>query len=161
MEEREALRREHDALAAGLAEALEKVAPTLETARGLVATLPGSSFDPGKAALRAATRVTIGKLAGILLMLPKHNVRIEGYTDSAGNAAANRKLSEDRARNVADLLREEGIPEERIAFEGYGAANPVAPNTTSDGRALNRRVEIIVAKGTIEAAPREAEAPTK
>ena len=161
MEEREALRREHDALAAGLADALGKVAPTLETARGLVATLPGSSFDPGKAALRAAARVTIGKLAGILLMLPKHNVRIEGYTDSAGNPAANRKLSEDRARNVADLLREEGIPEERIAFEGYGAENPVAPNTTSDGRALNRRVEIIVAEGTIEAAPREAEAPAK
>ena len=93
VEEREALRRERDALAAGLADALEKVAPTLETARGLVATLPGTSFDPGKAALRAAARVTIGKLAGILLMVPEHNVRIEGYTDSAGNAAANRKLS--------------------------------------------------------------------
>ena len=160
-EEREALRREHDALAAGLADALGKVAPTFETARGLVATLPGSSFDPGKAALRAATRVAIGKLAGILLMLPKHNVRIEGYTDSAGNAAANRKLAGDRARNIAGLLRDEGIPDERIAFEGYGAENPVAPNTTADGRALNRRVEIIVAEGTIEAAPREAEAPAK
>ena len=53
-EEREALRRERDALAAGLADALETVAPTLETARGLVVTLPGSSFDPGKSAPRAA-----------------------------------------------------------------------------------------------------------
>ena len=160
VEERAALRRERDALAAGLADALEKIAPTLETARGLVATLPGTSFDPGKAALRAAARVTIGKLAGILLMVPEHNVRIEGYTDSTGNAAANRKLSADRARNVADLLREQGIPDERISFEGYGAANPVAPNATADGRALNRRVEIIVAKGTIEAAPTEVEATT-
>ncbi|MBK9090914.1 MAG: OmpA family protein [Holophagales bacterium] len=161
VQEREALRRERDALAAGLADALEKVAPALETARGLVATLPGTSFDPGKAALRAASRVTVGKLAGILLMLPEHNVRIEGYTDSAGNAAANRKLSADRARNVADLLREQGIPDERIAFEGYGAANPVAPNATADGRALNRRIEIIVAKGTIEAAPMDVEATAK
>lgn len=161
MEEREALRRERGALAAGLADALGKVAPTLEAARGLVVTLPGSSFDPGKAALRIAARVTVGKLAGILLMVPGHNVRVEAYTDSAGNAAANRKLAGDRARTVADLLREEGIPEERIAFEGYGAANPVASNSTSDGRALNRRVEIIVAEGTIEAAPKDAEAPAK
>ncbi len=160
-EERAALRRERDALAAGLADALEKVAPTLETARGLVATLPGTAFDPGKAALRPAARVTIGKLAGILIMVPEHNVRIEGYTDSAGNAAANRKLSADRARIVADLLREQGIPDERVAFEGYGAANPVAPNTTADGRALNRRIEIIVAKGTIESAPMDVEATPK
>ncbi len=161
MKERGALRRERDALAAGLADALGKVAPTLETARGLVVTIPGSSFDPGKAALRVSTRVTIGKLAGILLMIPGHNVRIEGYTDSAGNATANRKLAEDRARNVADLLREQGIPDERIAYQGYGAENPVAPNTTADGRALNRRVEIIVAEGMIEAAPKEVEASAK
>jgi outer membrane protein OmpA-like peptidoglycan-associated protein len=160
-EEREALRRERDALAAGLADALGKVAPTLETARGLVATLPGNSFDPGKAVLRPAARVAIGKLAGILLVLPKHNVRIEGHTDTTGNPAASRRLSEDRARNVADLLRDEGIPGERIVFEGYGAENPVAANTTSAGRALNRRVEIVVAEGTIEAAPREAEAQPK
>jgi len=159
--ERETLRRERAAVAAGLADALDKVAPTLETARGLVVTLPGSSFDPGKASLRPAARVTIGKLAGILLMVPEKNVRIEGYTDSTGNAASNRRLSADCARNIADLLREEGILGERIVFEGYGAGNPVAPNTTSDGRALNRRVEIVVAEGTIEAAPREAEAPPK
>jgi outer membrane protein OmpA-like peptidoglycan-associated protein len=161
LSEREALRRERNALAAGLADALDKVAPTLETARGFVVTLPGSSFDPGKAALRGTARVALGKLAGILLMLPEHSVRIEGYTDSAGNAAANRKLSEDRARNIAGLLRDEGIPDERIAFEGYGADNPVASNKTADGRALNRRVEIIVAEGTIEPAPREVEAPAK
>ena len=48
-----------------------------------------------------------------------------------------------------------------MAFEGYGAENPVAPNTTADGRARNRRVEIIVAEGEIEAASKEAEAPAK
>ena len=159
--ERTALQRERDALSARLAGALDKVAPTLETARGFVVTLPGSSFEPGKGGLRIAARVTIGKLAGVLLMLPERNVRIEAYTDSTGSAAANRKLSGDRARTVADLLREEGIPDERIAFEGYGAANPVAPNTTADGRALNRRLEIIVAEGTIKAALREEKAPPK
>jgi outer membrane protein OmpA-like peptidoglycan-associated protein len=123
--------------------------------------LPGASFDAGKATIRPAARVTLGKLAGILLMVPELNVRIEGYSDSGGNAAANRKLTEDRARNAADFLSEQGVAGERIVFVGYGADNPVAPNTTSEGRSLNRRVEIILAEGTIEEAPRESGAPAK
>lgn len=151
--EKEALRRERDALAARLGGALEKVAATTKTARGMVVNLEGISFDTGKATLKPDTRVTIGKLAGILLMIPELNIRIEGHTDSTGTAATNVKLSADRARAVFALLRDQGIDEGRMAFEGYGSTSPVAPNTTADGRAQNRRVEIIVAEGEIRPAP--------
>jgi outer membrane protein OmpA-like peptidoglycan-associated protein len=161
-EEKAALRRERDALAARLGGALEKVASTTKTARGLVVNLPGISFDTGKATLKPATRVTLGKLAGILLMIPDLNIRVEGHTDLTGRAETNRKLSGERARNVADLLREQGISGDRMVFEGYGAENPVASNTSAAGRAENRRVEIVVAEGTIEAAPKgPVETPAK
>ena len=119
-------------------------------------TSRGSPFDTGKATLKPDTRVTIGKLAGILLMIPDLNIRIEGYTDSTGQAATNMKLSAERAKNVFGLLREQGIDEARMAYEGYGAENPIAPNDTAEGRSKNRRVEIIVAEGQIQAAPKAA-----
>mgnify|MGYP001767179235 CR=1 FL=1 len=154
--EKAALQKERDALAARLGGALDKVASTTKTARGMVVNLEGISFDTGKATLKPDTRVTIGKLAGILLMIPELNIRIEGYTDSTGQAATNMKLSTERAKNVFGLLREQGIDEARMAYEGYGAENPIAANDTAEGRAKNRRVEIIVAEGQIQAAPKAA-----
>jgi outer membrane protein OmpA-like peptidoglycan-associated protein len=156
--EKAALQKERDALAARLGGALEKVASTTKTARGMVVNLEGISFDTGKATLKPDTRVTVGKLAGILLMIPDLNIRIEGYTDSTGQAATNMKLSAERAKNVFGLLREQGIDEARMAYEGYGAENPIAANDTAEGRAKNRRVEIIVAEGQIQAAPKAAPA---
>ncbi len=157
--EKAALQKERDALAARLGGALDKVASTTKTARGMVVNLEGISFDTGKATLKPDTRVTIGKLAGILLMIPELNIRIEGYTDSTGKADANLKLSSERAKNVFGLLRDQGIPETRMAYEGYGSENPIAPNDTTAGKAKNRRVEIIVAEGQIQAAPKAAPAP--
>lgn len=158
-EEKAALQRERDALAARLGGALEKVAETRKSARGLVVNLPGISFDTNRATLKPGTRVTLGKLSGILLMLPDLNIRVEGYTDSTGKAATNRKLSAERARNVFGFLRELGIAETRMAWEGYGPENPVAANDTAQGRAKNRRVEIVVAEGKIEGAPRSEARP--
>lgn len=155
-EEKAALERERAEFAARVAPALEKVAPTTAAPFGLVLTFPGTSFDSGRATLAPSARVALGKLAGILLMAPDRNVRVEAHTDSSGSPAANRKLSEERARVVARFLEEQGVAPERISFEGYGPDLPVAPNKTAEGRALNRRVEIVVAAGTIEPAPREA-----
>lgn len=143
-ERQAALEAERAALASQLESALGKVAPTTRSERGLVVSLSGTSFENGRSALTPGARVTIGKLSGILLMSPGLNVRVEGHTDSGGSAAANRKLSSDRARIVADLLREQGIDAGRLAFEGYGSDRPVAPNTTAAGRAMNRRVEIVL-----------------
>lgn len=139
-----ALEEERAAFAARLESALGKVAPTERSERGLVVSLAGASFETGRSALTPAARVTVGTLSGILLMNPGLNVRIEGHTDSGGSAAVNRRLSRERARIVADLLREQGIEGERLAFEGYGSDRPVAPNTTAAGRAMNRRVEIVL-----------------
>ncbi len=160
-QEQAALKKERDALASRLGGALERVAETKKTARGLVVNLPGISFDTGKATLKPDTRVTLGKLSGILMMLPDLNIRVEGYTDSTGSAATNQKLSSERAMNVFAFLRELGIAETRMAYEGYGPENPVAPNDSADGRAKNRRVEIVVAEGKIEAAPKTAPAPAE
>lgn len=149
------LEREHAGVLSRLGPALESIGPTEATPRGFVVTLPGTSFETGRAALAPAARAAVGALAGILLMVPDRNVRVEAHTDSSGSPAANRRLSEERARTVANLLRERGVAEERIAFEGYGPDLPLAPNDTAEGRARNRRVEIVVGEGTIEAAPVE------
>ena len=156
--EKEKLQAERDALAARLGGALSKVADTKNTARGQMLNLPDILFDVNKATLKTELQVIIGKLAGILLMVPDLNVRVEGFTDSSGSLDTNMKLSEARAKAVADLLTKQGVDAKRVTFGGYGPQNPVAPNETKEGRAKNRRVEIIVKEGAIEATKVEAPA---
>ena len=151
--EREKLQGERDALAKRLSGALSKVADTKDSARGVILSLSsGILFDVNKAELKAAAQVALAKLAGIMLMLPDTNLRIEGYTDSSGKDETNIRLSKDRALSVFSFLKDQGIAEARMKYEGYGPANPVAPNDTQDGRAKNRRVEIVVAEGEIKPA---------
>lgn len=78
---------------------------------------------------------------------PLARLRITGYTDGDGDAELNKRLSLNRAHVVRDRLVGSGIPAERIDAEGLGAANPVADNLTSKGKALNRRVEVHVIQG--------------
>ena len=155
----EELGREREVFAGRLADALGKVATTEETPRGLVVVIPGASFEAGRSALTAAGRTAIGTLAGILLMVPEKNVRVEGHSEPTKNVQAARKLADERARTVADLLREQGVAGERIAFEGYGADRPVASNATAEGRTANRRLEIVVAEGAIAPPPPLEPAP--
>lgn len=70
-------------------------------------------------------------------------VVVEGYTDSIGSDAYNMKLSERRAETVRDFMVSKGISPTRITTRGFGKANPIASNKTAEGRAENRRVEII------------------
>ncbi len=71
-------------------------------------------------------------------------VTVAGYTDNAGDAVANQLISKARAQAAADALVKRGLPAERVAAAGYGAASPIADNATPDGRAANRRVVILV-----------------
>jgi outer membrane protein OmpA-like peptidoglycan-associated protein len=71
------------------------------------------------------------------------SVRIEGNTDSLGDRALNQDLSERRARAIVDYLVQRGVPAQRLIARGNGAANPVAPNNTPEGRAQNRRTDIL------------------
>ncbi len=142
--EREAIKKERDDLAGMLKGALSKVAETNETARGVIVSLPGILFDVNKATLKFPSQLTVAKLAGILTVFQNMNLSIEGYTDSTGPDELNMILSADRARAVYDFLRAQGIPETRMKYQGFGPANPVAPNDSEFNRAKNRRVEVVL-----------------
>ncbi|MGA8137136.1 MULTISPECIES: OmpA family protein [Pseudomonas] len=122
--------------------------------RGLVMTLGDVLFDTGEAELKNSANRTVLKLVQFLQLNPRRVVRIEGYTDSTGDADGNLKLSRERAQSVADMLVDLGIDEKRIQVEGYGDQYPVDVNATERGRAQNRRVEIVFSdeKGQLGAA---------
>ena len=144
------LKKERDELEGRLKGSMATIMETRESARGAVMSLPGVSFETGKAALKPSAQLTLAKLAGIAQVFQNINLRIEGYTDSTGGAETNQKLSEARAKAVYDFLKEQGVAEKRLAFQGLGPAYPVADNATADGRAKNRRVEIVAAAGEIK-----------
>jgi OOP family OmpA-OmpF porin len=79
---------------------------------------------------------------------PTNTIVVEGHAskEGAGDEARNRKLSDDRARTVADAFIRAGSPREKVSAQGFGSARPIALNDTEEGRSQNRRVEIIVKK---------------
>ena len=85
---------------------------------------------------------TLDSIASVLKEYLDSNITVSGHTDSTGNDAINNPLSVNRANSVANYLKQEGIASSRITAVGYGSKQPVASNSTSDGRAQNRRVEI-------------------
>jgi len=104
------------------------------------------NFESGATTLTPESRPTVDSLTAILKAYPSVSVGLEGYTDSTGDAAANTKLSLDRAAAVKGLLVGGGVAESRIATAGYGPDRPVASNDTEEGRAKNRRLELVVEK---------------
>lgn len=101
-------------------------------------------FDTRKATLQTASLEQLTNIAAILKAYPQVRIRIGGYTDNTGDSAANLRLSEERANNVMDELVRLGIDPERMNARGYGAQNPVADNSTEDGRQRNRRISLRV-----------------
>ena len=144
------LRKEREDLTAQVRTALSSVAQITQTARGVVVNLPDILFDTNKATLKQNAQVAMGKLAGIVSVFPNINLRIEGHTDSTGTDAINDRLSRERAASVMAFLKAQGVAAARLSAEGYGSKIPVADNGTVEGRARNRRVEIILAEGVIE-----------
>lgn len=149
-QQRQQLEQDKSQLQSRLQSALSQVAETKKSARGYIVNLPDILFDVGKAGLKQQAQIALAKLAGILLVMPDLNLRIEGYTDSTGSAEFNKKLSLERARSVYDLMVDQGIESSRMETAGYGMEHPVADNSTAAGRQKNRRVEIVVAEGHIE-----------
>jgi len=143
------MRAEKEELSGRLGAALSQVADTQSTARGMIVNLPDILFDLNESTLKADAKMVIAKLAGILLIMQDLNLRIEGHTDSTGSYDYNLKLSEARARSVFDFLAAQGIEPERMIVKGYGPDRPIADNGTNEGRSRNRRVEIVIAEGTI------------
>ena len=150
-----------EARAARALESLNKIAQVKEEARGMVITLSGQVlFVTGKSELLPAARDQLDQVAAALKdQADVKPMVVEGYTDSVGSEATNLKLSKDRAEAVRVYLVSKGVPADKITSVGKGKADPVASNDTPDGRANNRRVEIVVAGGA--RAPATSGVPTK
>lgn len=104
------------------------------------------NFASGSANIAGESGLEVDNLAAILNAYPDIKVNIEGYTDSQGKAESNQVLSQNRADAVRARLLAANIGDARITTKGFGAANPVADNATSEGRAQNRRIEVVIVK---------------
>ena len=130
--------------AAALAE-LAKLAAVKEEERGLVITLSGSVlFRSAESTLLSSAQVKLDQVANALLAVRARNLIVEGHTDSQGSASYNQGLSQRRADAVRDYLVQRGYPADRIQARGKGKGSPIADNASPEGRANNRRVEIII-----------------
>jgi outer membrane protein OmpA-like peptidoglycan-associated protein len=125
--------------------ALAKLASVKDEARGLVITLSGSVlFASGKSALLPAARSRLDQVSEVLLTTRERNLLIEGHTDSQGSEGSNVTLSQNRANAVRDYILSRGYGADLVKAVGLGESNPVADNGNAEGRANNRRVEIII-----------------
>ena len=128
---------------------LNAILQTTETARGLIVNMSDVLFDFNKYTLKPEAREKLAKVSGILLSYPNLKLQVEGYTDSIGSDDYNQKLSEQRADGVRDYLVSQSVPDNNISAKGFGKSDPVADNSTSQGRAENRRVELVVSGAAI------------
>ncbi|MCI0452699.1 MAG: OmpA family protein [Candidatus Latescibacteria bacterium] len=104
----------------------------------------GLMFDVNKAALKPASKTNLTDLAVILNKYPDTNILLEGHTDSDGSEEHNLNLSELRSKSVANFLASQQVMETRFTTMGYGESQPLADNSTLDGKAQNRRVEVAI-----------------
>jgi outer membrane protein OmpA-like peptidoglycan-associated protein len=99
-------------------------------------------FDTGKAELKSQSQKDLTDFSEVLKKYPQTDITVEGHTDSTGSKAVNEKLSDSRAQSVLGFLASRGVDKSRMAGHGFADTQPVADNTTEDGRAQNRRVQI-------------------
>ena len=137
---------------------LNAALPTEETDRGLVSEVGGVQFATGTANLNASAREGLARFAGIVASYPGLRFNVEGHTDTTGSLATNNELSLRRASAVREYLIGQGIAPERIDVAGLGPSRPIEDNSTDQGRARNRRVEIVLSGGPLAADAAEGEA---
>lgn len=139
-------RRDAEARAASAMADLQKIASVKKDDRGMIITLPGGVlFKTDKYELLPAAMVQLNQVADALTKNnPDAKIQVGGYTDSQGTEDHNQDLSEKRAQSVADYLVSRGVAKDRVTAKGFGSASPIADNKSVEGRAQNRRVEIVV-----------------
>jgi OOP family OmpA-OmpF porin len=108
-----------------------------------IVTLHGANFDFNKATLKPSGKQALDQAVVVMKGKPDLKVSVEGHTDSIGPDAYNLKLSERRAAAARDYLVTQGIDPSRITTRGFGESKPIASNDTEEGRAENRRVEVL------------------
>jgi outer membrane protein OmpA-like peptidoglycan-associated protein len=104
----------------------------------------GVTFATGSSTVASGFRPALREVARSLNAYPNSTARVVGHTDTVGSAAYNQQLSQDRALSVARILIADGVSANRISYSGRGYDEPIATNATADGRARNRRVEIVI-----------------
>lgn len=115
-----------------------------ETDRGVVMNLPDVLFEFNRYELTPEANRMVGEIADTLHDVRGRTIAVEGHTDSVGSVTYNKELSVNRATTVAHRLESAGVSRGQIVVHGYGEGRPVATNNTAEGRARNRRVEVIV-----------------
>ncbi|WP_252729930.1 OmpA family protein [Zobellia uliginosa] len=147
------------------AERIEQEIPGAEVSRvgeGINVTFnedAGVYFDTNKSDVKGTSQTTLNSMAQILKDYPKSNVLVEGHTDSAGPDEYNMTLSKQRATSVTNYLISQGIDKSRLETKWYGENQPVGDNTTTEGKAKNRRVELAIVAS--EALKQEAKQQVK
>ncbi len=112
--------------------------------KGGTINLVGIYFDSGKASIKPSSYYALDQAVQMLIQNPNVKIEIQGHTDSVGNVSSNQLLSQARAEAVRNYLVAHGIEAWRIVAKGYGEIMPIAPNTSRDGRARNRRIEFLI-----------------
>ncbi len=120
---------------------VNKVIELKNIAVGSKIALRNIFFDTGKSTLRSESNAELDRLVKLLNDVPSLKIEISGHTDNTGSASLNEQLSRDRAAAVVTYLKSKGISPARLTSEGYGSRQPIAPNSTVDGRQQNRRTE--------------------
>jgi len=111
----------------------------------LAVIMPGSvAFASGSAKISTSFNGSLNSIATVLQKIPDATMTVSGHTDSVGKLATNQQLSKSRAESVANYLAKQGVNAQRISTAGYADKSPIADNTTEQGRARNRRVEIVI-----------------
>ena len=103
----------------------------------------GIQFKTGSAKLTTSSYATLKDIAELMKKIPEANLEVQGHTDNKGSDKKNQKLSENRAKAVVTYLKKRGVEKDRLRAVGYGSSKPIADNDTKDGRAENRRVELV------------------
>ncbi len=138
-------RMEAERQAAAALESLRRVAAVREEQRGTIITLSGEVlFATGQSTLLPIAQQRLDQVARALIDQGARHLVVEGHTDSRGSPTTNQQLSLARAQAVRSYLISRGIPDGQIEANGLGSTRPIAPNETPEGRANNRRVEIVV-----------------
>ncbi len=142
-------RAEADKRAAQAAADLAAFASVKQEARGMVITLSGSVlFASNHSDLLPSAQAKLNDVGSALTKQDAEaKITVEGHTDSQGNASYNQDLSQRRAQAVRDYLVSRGMAADRVTAQGFGLTRPIADNASPEGRANNRRVEIVVQPG--------------
>jgi len=101
------------------------------------------NFDTGKSIIRDESKPVIDQIVQMMKSNPGLKIGVEGHTDNVGTPASNKTLSEARAKSVVSAIVTQGVTADRLSLAGFGQDQPIADNNTEEGRARNRRVELV------------------